>query len=86
MISIVVIIFLFSAVMPFVYIIGLLSIGFLALTDKVLLFRVYQKPINYTSNLQDKIFKIFYFILIIHCVVSPLFFSSIELQQANQKF
>ena len=83
LISIVVIVFLFSAVMPTLYIIGFISIAFMILSDKVLLFRVFQKPINYTADLQKKVSKTLYVVMIIHCVISPLLLSSSELMRAN---
>lgn len=65
----------FSAVMPLLYIVMFLSIWFMFVTDKFLLFRIYQKPINFNQNLQNNIFKIFYIGVMVHCVVSPFLLS-----------
>lgn len=70
-----VIVLTFSAVMPVLYIILFLSIWFMFISDKLLLFRVYQKPINYTKDLQNNVFKIVYVSIMIHCVVSPFLLS-----------
>lgn len=65
----------FSAVMPILYVIAFLSIWFMFICDKLLLFRIYQKPINYTKDLQYNIFKILYVGLLIHCVASAFMLS-----------
>lgn len=38
----------FSSVMPVLYVITFLSIWFMFVCDKLLLFKVYQKPMNYS--------------------------------------
>ena len=70
LIAIMIITLAFSGVMPGLYVIAFFSLLFMMLSDKILLFRVYQKPINYTSNLQNKVFKTLYFGLIAHCAIS----------------
>ena len=75
LIAIMVITLAFSGVMPGIYIISFFSLLFMSLSDKILLFKVYQKPINYTSGLQRKVFRTLYVGLMIHCVVSILLLS-----------
>lgn len=60
----------FSSVMPVLYVIAFLSIWFMFVCDKLLLFRVYQKPINYSEDLQNKVFKFFYIAIMLHCAAS----------------
>lgn len=61
--------------MPGLYIIACFSLIFMFICDKLLLFRVYQHPVNYTANLQSKVFKTIYFALIIHCAGSAFLLS-----------
>lgn len=74
-IAMIIITLAFSAVMPVLYVIAFLSIWFMFVCDKLLLFKVYQKPINYSENLQSKVFKIVYIALIVHCVASAFILS-----------
>jgi hypothetical protein len=74
-IATIVIVLCFSAVMPILYIIGFLSIWFTVICDKLLLFRVYQKPVNYTKDLQKNVFKFLYVSIMMHCVISPIILS-----------
>ena len=64
--SILIITLAFSSVIPGLYIIACLSLVFMAICDKFLLFRVYQYPVNYTAKLQNKIYKTVFFTLILH--------------------
>lgn len=73
----------FSAIMPLLYIIAFLSIWFMFICDKLLLFRVYQKPINYSQDLQNKVFKLVYIAIMIHCVVSVFTLSEKHLMSAG---
>lgn len=73
----------FSSVMPILYIIAFLSIWFMFVCDKALLFRVYQKPINYSQDLQNKVFKFLYISLLVHCVSSFFILSEKHLIAAN---
>lgn len=65
----------FSGVIPALYFIAFFSLLFMVICDKLLLFKVYQKPINYTSNLQSKVFKTIYVALLIHCATTILLMS-----------
>lgn len=73
----------FSAVLPMLYIIAFLSIGFMLLSDKVLMFKIFQKPLNYTSKLHDNVFKAIFFLILVHCVISPLLLSAPGLMLAR---
>lgn len=72
--------------MPGLYIIAFLSITFLFTCDKFLLFRVYQKPVNYAANLQSKIFKTVFVTLIIHCLVTPFLLSEPNLVVDTEEY
>lgn len=65
----------FSAVIPGLYIIAFLSLWLTFMCDKLLLFRVYQKPPNFTEDLQNNVFKVVYVSLMAHCVISPFLLS-----------
>lgn len=69
----------FSCVIPILYIIATMSVLFLYLTDKVLVFRLYQTPINYGPDLHKLIKKALYFGLIAHMMLSAVFLSQPEL-------
>ena len=75
LVAIIVITLAFSGVMPGLYIIAFFSLMFMSVCDKLLLFRVYQKPINYTASLQSKIYKTLYIALMIHCAASAFLLS-----------
>jgi hypothetical protein len=81
--SLIIIVMAFSAVMPFLYIIAFLSIWFMFICDKLLLFRVYQKPINFSKDLQDGVFRVLYVSLMAHCVISAFILSEPHLLQAG---
>ncbi len=75
----------FSSVMPILYVIAFLSIWFMFTCDKLLLFRVYQKPINYSEDLQSKVFKFLYIAIMVHCVASFFILSEKHLINASGK-
>jgi hypothetical protein len=76
----------FSALMPILYIVAFLTVWIMFLVDKILLFRIYQKPINYSEDLQNKVFKIIYIAVVIHCVVSALTLSEPKLANLFSNF
>lgn len=75
----------FGAVIPGLYIIALFSILFMMICDKVLLFRVYQRPVNYNAKLQSKIFNTVFLAIIIHCAASALMLSEPTLIAAGSR-
>ena len=83
LLAIIIITLSFSAVIPGLYIIALFSILFMIICDKVVLFRVYQRPANYTCKLQEKVFNTVFLSLIIHCVSSALMLSEPSLIAAG---
>lgn len=83
--AIVIITMAFGAVIPGLYIIALFSILFMMICDKVLLFRVYQRPVNYNAKLQSKIFNTVFLAIIIHCAASALMLSEPTLIAAGSR-
>ena len=74
-ISMIVITLSFGAVMPLLYIITFLAVWFTFICDKLLMFRMYQRPPNFTKDLQNNVFKVVYIALMAHCVISAFLLS-----------
>lgn len=73
----------FSCIIPILYIICAISVFLLYLSDKVLVFKLYQTPINYNSDLHQLIKKAIYLGLIAHMALSAVFLSQSELIAPN---
>lgn len=61
--------------MPLLNIIAFLSFFFMFISDKVLIFRVYKKPLNYDHKMQKKMVRLLYIALAIHMVTSAFLIS-----------
>ena len=65
----------FSCVIPFLFIICSISVILLYIIDKVLIFKLYQTPLNYNAELQTLLRKTIYFALVIHMALTAVFLS-----------
>jgi hypothetical protein len=65
----------FSCISPILNVICAISVFLLYLSDKVLVFKLYQTPINYNSDLHQLIKKAIYLGLIAHMALSAVFLS-----------
>jgi len=65
----------FSCVIPILNIIYTISIILLYFSDRVLIFKVYQTPVNYGPELHKLVNKTVYFGLIAHFALSAFFLS-----------
>jgi hypothetical protein len=73
----------FSCIIPVLNIICCISLFVLYLTDKALVFKVYQTPINYNDELHYLITKTIYLGLVIHMALSAYFLSDWTLLSSN---
>lgn len=75
----------FSCVIPILYLICFLSILLLYLIDKLLIFKLYQTPINYSTHLHSLISKALYIGLVAHMALSAVFLSEPQLIAASSE-
>jgi hypothetical protein len=75
----------FSCVIPILYLVCFLSVLLLYLTDKVLIFKLYQTPINYSTHLHSLISKALYIGLVAHMALSAVFLSEPQLIAASSE-
>jgi hypothetical protein len=75
LISIILITLAFSCIIPILYCICGISLILLYFSDRVLVFKVYQTPVNYGANLHKLISQVIYVGLILHFALSAFFLS-----------
>lgn len=75
LVSIILLTMAFSCVIPILNIICAFLILLLYFADKVLVFKVFQTPINYNSELHSLICKVIYLGLVVHMALSAYFLS-----------
>ena len=83
MIAIFIVCFVFSCIIPVVWIICFISVFLLYLIDKVLVFKLYQTPINYNADLHTLLKKSIYLGLVVHMGLTCVFLSEPQLVAAN---
>jgi len=83
LISVIIITMAFSCIIPILNIICCISLFLLYLTDKALVFKVYQTPINYNDELHYLITKTIYLGLVAHMALSSYFLSDWTLLTSN---
>lgn len=75
LIATIIVTFAFSCVIPLLLIVCAIALLFLYLTDKLLVFKLYQTPLNYSHHLHALVRRALYFGLIIHMALSAVFLS-----------
>ncbi len=65
--------FSFCGVIPILVPVCCLSFFLLYLTDKILIFKFYQKPMNYTQNLHNIFHNVIIFSLFAHYILTAYF-------------
>ena len=83
LIAIFMVTFAFSCVIPFLWCICTISVLLLYIIDKLLIFKLYQTPINYNADLQILLRKSLYFSLIVHMALTAVFLSEAQLLAQN---
>lgn len=73
----------FSCIIPILNLICCISLFLLYLTDKALIFKVYQTPINYNDELHYLITKTIYLGVVFHMLLSAYFLSDWTLLSSN---
>lgn len=73
--AIIIITMSFSCIIPILNIICGLSLMLLYFSDKLLLFKVYQFPVNYDNYLHKLILKTLYVGIVLHCLLTAIFLS-----------
>lgn len=86
LVSILLITMAFSCIIPILNVICAFSLMLLYFSDKVLVFKVYQTPINYNAELHRIINKTIYIGLIAHMALSAFFLSEASLIAPNSSF
>lgn len=75
LISIFLITLAFSCIIPILNLICSISLILLYFSDRVLIFKIYQTPVNYGSELHKLLTKVIYFGLTAHFALTALFLS-----------
>lgn len=73
--AIIIITMTFSCIIPILYLICAISLMLLYFSDKVLIFKVYQFPVNYGNELHKLIKKTLYLGIVLHCALTAVFLS-----------
>lgn len=83
LISIFIITMVFSCIIPILNLICALSLLLLYFSDRVLVFKIYQTPVNYGAELHKLIIRVLYVGLVAHFVLTAFFLSEPELIAPN---
>jgi hypothetical protein len=65
----------FSCIIPILWVVCSISLLLLYLIDKLLIYKLYQTPINYNADLHNLLIKSLYVGLVAHMGLSALFLS-----------
>jgi hypothetical protein len=74
---------IFACVIPILWVVCFLSVFLLYLADKLLIFKLYQTPINYNADLHQLLMKSLYFGIVAHMALSAFFLSEPMLLAQN---
>jgi len=73
----------FSCIIPILYVVLAISVFLLYLIDKLLIFKLYQTPINYNADLHNLLTKSIFVAIVAHMGLSALFLSEPQLVAAG---